>query len=78
MIFVAEVKKENTTASGLILSSDIESGAKPAKVLAVGPEVKDIKVDDKIAVKWAEALPVTVDGSQRALVSEEHVYGIFD
>ena len=78
-ILVAEKKKEDKTESGLILSGiDLETGAKPAEVVAVGPDVKNVKIGDSIAIKWGEALAITVKGAQRALVSEEHVYGIFD
>jgi len=78
-ILVAEKKKEDKTESGLILSGiDLETGAKPAEVVAVGPDVKNVKIGDSIAIKWGEALAITVKGAQRALVSEEYVYGIFD
>ena len=78
-ILVAEKKKEDKTASGLILSGiDLETGAKPAEVVAVGPDVKNVKIGDSIAIKWGEALAISVNGAQRALVSEEYVYGIFD
>jgi len=78
-ILVGEKAKEEKTASGLILSGiDLDTGAKPAEVVAIGPDVKDVTVGDTIAVRWDKALAITVKGAQRALVSEEHVAGIFD
>ena len=78
-ILVGEKAKEEKTESGLILSGiDLETGAKPAEVVAIGPDVKNVNVGDTIAIKWGEALAITVKGAQRALVSEEYVYGIYD
>ena len=78
-ILVAEKAKEEKTESGLILSGvDLETGAKPAQVVAIGPDVKTVAVGDTLAIRWGEALAITVKGAQRALVSEEHVCGIFD
>jgi co-chaperonin GroES (HSP10) len=77
-ILVAEVAKEDTTASGLILAgADLETGAKPAIVVAVGPDVTAVEEGQKIAIRWNEALAVSVEGQQRALIKEEHVWGIF-
>jgi len=77
-ILVGERAKEERSAGGLILAGvDLDTGSKPAEVLAIGPEVKDVSVGDTIAIKWGEALAVTVSGSQRALISEEFVYGIY-
>ena len=78
-ILVAEKAKEEKTESGLILgSADLESGSKPAQVVAIGPDVKTVKEGDLIAIRWNKALAITVKGAQRALVSEEYVCGVFD
>jgi co-chaperonin GroES (HSP10) len=78
-ILVAEVAKEETTASGLILAgADLETGAKPAMVIAVGPDADQKLVGHKVAIRWNEALAVTVEGQQRALIKEEHIWGIFN
>jgi co-chaperonin GroES (HSP10) len=76
-ILLAESKSETTTESGIVLTGSAETGSKPGIVLAIGPDVKDVQVGDKVAVKWGDALAVSVDNSQAALISEESVYGIY-
>jgi co-chaperonin GroES (HSP10) len=77
-VVLAEVKKDNTTAAGIILSGDVETGAKPGIVMAVGPDVKSVAEGDKVAVRWGEALAVSENGTQLAVISEDHVYAIFE
>jgi co-chaperonin GroES (HSP10) len=78
-ILVAETVKEQTTSSGIVIAgADLETGSRPAVVVAVGPDVTSIKAGDKVAIKWSEALAVTINGEQRALVEEENIWGIFD
>lgn len=76
-ILVAENKKENTTTSGIILDGARGVGdTVKATVLAIGPEVKDVKVGDVILLDWAKASPVKVGDAQRAMVKEEFVIAI--
>ena len=76
-IVVGEVAVEKQTSGGIILTQEVVTGSKPAKVIAVGPDVSTVSVGDLIAIKWAESLPVTENGSQFAIISEEFVYAIF-
>ena len=76
-LYVAEVKKERKTDSGIILdgaSSTKETAA--GHVLAVGDEVKQVKVDDKIYLDWSKTKLVVVDGQQRVILDEEDVLAI--
>jgi co-chaperonin GroES (HSP10) len=78
MLLIGEKAKEETTASGLIIAgADVNTGSKPGVVLAVGPDVNEVDVGDTIAVKWSEAMALTVEGQQVALVSQEFVYGVY-
>lgn len=77
-IVVGEVAEEKTTEFGLILSKSIDGGSRPAKVLSIGPEVTEVAVGDTVAIKWGEGLAVTENGQMLVVISEEHVYAIFD
>lgn len=66
-----------TTASGIILQTDIETGSKPGFVLAVGPDVESVKVQDKIALEWNKGLPITLNGEKAILISEEFVKAVY-
>ena len=73
-IYASEVKKERKTDSGIILegaNSVKETAA--ALVLAVGDEVKSVKVGDKVYLDWSKTKLVVVDGAQRVIVDEEDV-----
>ena len=73
-ILAAEVKKERKSEGGLILegvSSVKETAA--AKILAVGPDVKTIRVGDVVYLDWAKTKLVIVDGAQRVIVDEEDI-----
>ena len=77
-IVVGEVAVEKKTESGLILTQNMETGSRPAKVVAIGPDVTQVKIGEQIVIKWAEAIAVSENGQQYAIVSEDHVYGVFD
>ncbi len=78
-ILVAENKKEKTTESGIILEGARGVGdTAKATVLAIGPEVKDVKVGDVVLLDWAKASPVKVGDVQRAMIKEEFVIAVFE
>lgn len=74
-LLLREVKQERKTKSGIILTTDVSIGNKPAYVEAVGVDVKEVQPGDIIYCDWKKAIPVTVDGAMAVLLSEEAVYG---
>jgi chaperonin GroES len=78
-ILVAENKKEQTTASGIVIEGARGVGdTAKATVLAVGPSVKEVKVGDVVLLDWAKASPVKVGDAQRAMVKEEFVIAVVE
>jgi len=77
-LYIAEAKKEKVSATGIILTSDRGGDTTPALVLAIGPDVKEVKVNDRILVDWTKCSAVTIDGVQRAMVKEEDVIAVFE
>jgi co-chaperonin GroES (HSP10) len=78
-VLVAENKKENTTESGIILEGTRGTGeATRATVLAIGPDVTEVKVGDVILIEWSKASPVKVGDLQRAIIKEENIIAIFE
>lgn len=76
-ILAAEIKKERKSESGIILegvNSVKETAA--AQVLAVGPDVNGIAVNDVVYLDWAKTKLVVVDGAQRVIVDEEDVMAL--
>jgi chaperonin GroES len=78
-VLVAERKRENTTASGIVIESAAGLGeSKTGKVMAVGPEVTEVKVGDVILLMWNKASMVTVDGAQRVMIKEEDIVAVLE
>jgi chaperonin GroES len=71
---VAQTEKAETkTASGLYLPDKAQEKPKTAKVVAVGPNAKQVKVGDRILYKSYSTTDVKVDGEDYILVKEEDV-----
>jgi len=78
-ILVAENKKKQTTESGIIIEGARGVGdTAKATVLAIGPDVKDVKVGDVVLLDWAKAAPVKLGDVQRAMIKEEFVIAIVE
>lgn len=72
---VAEQDAAQTkTASGLFLPNSGTEKPKLAKVLAVGPLVKDVKVGDKIIFGGYSNTDIKIDGSEYMLIKLENIY----
>jgi chaperonin GroES len=61
------------TASGLYLPENAQEKPKVAKILAVGKEVKQLKVGDRIIYKGYSTTDVKVGSEDYILVKEEDV-----
>ena len=61
------------TAAGLYLPENAKEKPKTAKIVAVGPSVKQVKVGDQIVYKSYSTTEVKVDGTEYILVKEEDV-----
>lgn len=77
-VLVTEIKSnDKETASGIILTQSVATGAAPGLVLEVGGDVETLKRGDKIALDWAKGLPVTIEGVKCILVADEFIRGIY-
>ncbi len=71
---VAQAEEAATkTASGLYLPGNAQEKPSVAKVVAVSPHVKQVKVGDKIIYKSYSNTDVKVEGTNYILVREEDV-----
>ena len=78
-VLVAENKRTQTTESGIILEGTRgTSDTAKATVLAIGPDVTEVKVGDVILLDWAKASPVKVGDVQRAMIKEEFIIAVFE
>jgi chaperonin GroES len=71
---VAEPEKAETkTASGFYLPDAAKEKPQTSKVVAVGKEVKAVKVGDRIIYKSYSSTDVRHDGTDYILVKEEDI-----
>ena len=72
---VVAVKEEAAakTASGLYLPDNAKEKPVLAKVVAVGPDVKSLKVGDRIVYKEYSTTELKIDGTEYLIVKEEDV-----
>lgn len=76
-VLVAENKRENKTDSGIILEGTRGTGdTAKATVLAIGPDVTEVKIGDVVILDWAKASPVKVGDVQRAMIKEEFIIAV--
>jgi chaperonin GroES len=78
-VLIAENNSENKTASGIVLEGGPGLGeSKTGTVLAIGPDVKSVVVNDKVLLMWNKAQVVTIDGAQRVMIKEEDIVGVLE
>ena len=71
---VAQAEEAETkTASGLYLPEKAAEKPKTAKVVAVGPNAKQVKVGDRIVYKSYSTTDVKVGSQEFILVKEEDI-----
>lgn len=77
-VLVAENKRENTTESGIVLSGAGFDQSKSGTVLAIGPDVTDVKVGDVIYLEWNKAAVVKIGDAQRVMVKQENIVAVLE
>jgi len=72
---VAQAEEAQTkTASGLYLPENAAEKPKSAKVLAVGKDVKDVKVGDRVIYGGYSTTEVKLAGVEYLIIKEENIY----
>jgi len=77
-VLIAEGKKDTATESGIILDGRGLGNTTPGIVVAVGPDVKEVKEGDNVYLDWSKSSPVNVDGAQRVMISEKEIIAVIE
>jgi chaperonin GroES len=77
-VLIAEGKKDTTTESGIILDGRGLGNTTPGIIVAVGPDVKEVKEGDTVYLDWSKSSPVNVDGAQRVMISEKEIIAVIE
>lgn len=75
-VVATRVDAPTKTASGLYLPDTAKEKPVMATVVAVGPDVKDVKNDEKIIYKEYSTTELKVDGVEYLVVREEDILGV--
>ena len=79
MVLIAENAVNQTTDSGIILDGTTSNrDSKTGTVLAVGSEVTDVKVGDKVYLEWNKGQVVKIGDAQRVMIKEEFIVAVVD
>lgn len=73
-VIVERIEVDRTTASGIVLQSDTEVPC--ARVLAVGPDVRGIAVDDRLHVDWRHTAAFKIAGRTYFTVDQQNIMAI--
>ena len=73
-VVVQQEEASSKTASGLYLPDNAQEKPKTAKVLAVGKDVREVKVGDRVVYGGYSNTEVKQDGQEYTLVKEENIY----
>lgn len=68
-----------TTESGLILDGvNSTCDSKTATVLAIGPDVTQVTIGDKILLDWTKGTVVKVGDAQRVMIAENNIIAVLE
>lgn len=76
-VVLAFEKEETKTESGIILSTNDKDKPSVGKVIAVGPKVETIKVNDRVVYQTYSGSKVKFDGVEYLIIKQEHILAIY-
>lgn len=71
-------KEERTTSSGIILTTEEKDKPAIGKVLALGPKVENLKVDDEVIYQTYSGTKVKLDGQEYLIIQAKNILAIID
>ncbi len=81
-VVIKMVEAEETTKSGIILTGSAKEKPQIAEVIAVGPGLKDnkmqVKVGDKVITSKFSGTEVKIDGEEYIIVKENDIHAIVE
>lgn len=77
-IVIELVKPAQKTASGLFIPAQAQRRQEEAKVIAVGPDAKDLKVGDVIVCGPYESVPIKLGDIDALVMREKEVFAVIE
>lgn len=66
-------KEERTTQSGIILTSEEKEKSAVGKVVAIGPKVESIKVNDRVIYQSYSGTKVKLEGTEYLVIESKNI-----
>ena len=76
-VLIEEIVEDIKSSGGIILGDTKNSAQKMGKVISVGGEVEEIKVNDKVMFDNYKAFPIELDGKTYIIMEENNVIGVY-
>lgn len=77
-VIVELIEKEKISTGGIVLSKTDPNEANRGLVVAIGPDVVDVKVNDEILPNWNAARKTKYEDTTYFILPEEEVVLIFE
>lgn len=81
-VLIKMVESEETTKSGIILSSGSKEKPQIAEVVAIGPGTEEVKMNikegDKVIINKYSGTEVKYEGTEYTIVKQEDILAIVD
>ena len=77
-IVLKATEAEETTASGIILAAATREKPAIFEVMSAGPDVKEIKVSDKVIVRKFIGGDIKLDGEEYKIVRQSDILAIVE
>lgn len=76
-IAVVRIKNKLETDSGIALTKNT-SEVDRARVIAIGPLVDSVKMDDVLLIDWNKSSVTKIDDIPVYMIAEEHVVAVYE
>lgn len=77
-IAVVRIKNKLETDSGIIIESTRSEGVDRAKVIAIGPNVDLVQVDQTVLIDWSKVSHATIENNPVYVLSQDDVNAILE
>lgn len=78
-VLIKENKHEIKSEAGLILENVRGNGGSTSgNVIAVGPDVTQVKVGDVVYVDWVKGNVTQLNGEKHVIIEEDHIVAVLE
>jgi co-chaperonin GroES (HSP10) len=77
-VIIKAIQKEKISSGGIVLAEVDREEASKGIVVAIGPEVTEVKLDEVILPNWQKAKKSKFDDQEFWIVHEDDIVLVFD